>query len=273
MAQEITLSAAVRSSLLSLSGTERLIARTQERLASGLKVAGPLDDARTFFEAKVLNDRAGDLAEKKDGIDQAISSVSAALEAVETIDSVVRQAKGLAIAAKSASGSELASIVTQYNELLTQIDNLAADTTYAGLNLINGTGESLDVSFSNNSLSAISIASVDLRTASTGLAISSAASFSLSSVIDASIAELDAALDTLRANAAEIGSNVALLQTRFDFTERYVNVLEEGAGKLTLAEISEEGANLVALQTRQQLGISSLAFAGQSEQSVLALFR
>ncbi len=40
-----------------------------------------------------------------------------------------------------------------------------------------------------------------------------------------------------------------------------------------LADLNEEGANLLALQTRQQLGIQSLAFAGQSEQSILGLFR
>ncbi len=273
MAVEISLSAAVRSSLLSLAGTEKLISRTQDRLASGLRVASPIDDARIFFQAKALIDRGSDFTEKKEEIDQGISSVGAALEAVDSIDSLVQQLKGLANAAKSATGTELTSIVTQYNDLTTQIDNLAADASYQGLNLINGTGETLDVSFSTSTSSTVSIASVDLRSSSLGLDISSAASFSLSSLIDAAIAELDSAATTLRANAQELGSNVALLETRLDFTENYVNVLEEGASKLNLANITEEGANLEALQTRQQLAISSLAFAGQSEQSVLALFR
>ena len=84
---------------------------------------------------------------------------------------------------------------------------------------------------------------------------------------------LDAALKSLRNNAQTLGSNVALLQTRLDFTDVYVDVLETGASKLTLADLNEEGANLLALQTRQQLGISALAFAGQAEQGILALFR
>ena len=160
---------------------------------------------------------------------------------------------------------------------MTQIDNLAADASYQGLNLINGTGSTLDVEFSTTTTSLISVASVDLTTGTLGLDITSVASLTVSSTlttkIDDALAELDTALDTLRSNAQTLGSNVALLQTRLDFTENYVNVLEEGAAKLTLANITEEGANLVALQTRQQLGISSLAFAGQSEQGVLALFR
>ena len=276
----VTLSAAVRSNLLSLGDTGKLIERTQERLASGLKVASPIDDSRLFFQAKVLNDRARDFNEKKEGIDQAISSISAALEAVEAIDTIVQQLKGLANAAKSATGTELTSIIAQYNGLRTQIDNLSGDTTYQGLNLINGTGQTLDVSFSTNTASVLNISSVDLRNGTAGLNLTLAVNgtaagnnFGTTSGIDAAIAELDSAVITLRGNASDLGSNVALLETRLDFTERYINDLEEGAAKLTLADITEEGANLVALQTRQQLGISSLSFAAQSEQSVLALFR
>ena len=80
-------------------------------------------------------------------------------------------------------------------------------------------------------------------------------------------------MTTLRSNAQTVGSNVALLQTRLDFTQTYVTTLTTGSSQLTLADINEEGANLLALQTRQQLGISSLAFAGQAEQGILALFR
>ena len=90
--------------------------------------------------------------------------------------------------------------------------------------------------------------------------------------IDNIVVDLDAALGTLRSQAQKLGANVALLQTRLDFTEQYTNTLEEGADKLTLADLNEEGANLLALQTRQQLGISALAFAGQSEQGILSLF-
>jgi flagellin-like hook-associated protein FlgL len=273
MASEISLSAAVRENLLALSSTERLISRTQNRLSSGLRVASPIDDARVFFESKAISDRARDMDEKKEGIDQAISSVTTALEAIESVDAIVQQMKGLAIAAKTATGNELTSLVGQYNELRTQIDNLTGDANYQGLNLVNGTGETLEVSFSTDTTSTLDIDSVDVRVSSTGLALTSAVNFSLASVINAALAEITSATETLSGEAQTLGSNIALLQTRLDFNESYVNVLEAGSDKLTLADITEEGANLVALQTRQQLGISALAFAGQSEQSVLQLFR
>ena len=275
MAQEVTLSAAIRTNLLALSDSTSLIDRTQSRLSTGLKVASPIDDATAFFESKSLSDRAIDLEDRKSGIDQAISSVSTALEAIEAVDSVLRQLKGLAIQAKSATGSQLTSIVTQFNELRTQISNLANDAEFQGLNLVNSSANSLTVEFSTSTSSTLTIDGVDitLNTGGTGLTVAAAANFSLTTNIDAALAQIDADITTLRGNASTLGSNVALLQTRLDFTERYVNVLEEGAGKLTLADLNEEGANLVALQTRQQLGIQALAFAGQAEQSVLALFR
>ena len=273
MASDITLSAAVRENLLALKITERLVSRTEGRLSTGLKVSSPIDGARVFFESKAINDHARDLDEKKDGIDQAISSVTTALESIESLDALVQQMKGLLVSAKSASGSELQAIVDQYNELRIQVDNLTRDSTYQGLNLVNGTGETLEIFFSTDTNSKLDIDSVDLTTGSLGLALSSAANFSLTSLITAALGEIDLALADLRGNAQTLGSNIALLQTRLDFTQSYVNTLETGAAKLTLADISEEGANLVALQTRQQLGFAALAFAGQSEQSVLQLFQ
>jgi len=213
------------------------------------------------------------MSDKKDGIDQGINSLTTALEGIESLDAIVKQMKGLATSARSASGAELTSLVTQFNSLRGQINLLAADASYQGLNLVNGTGQTLTVSFSNLTTSKLTVAAVDLTNATSGLDVTAAANFSVATNIDNSVTELDAAISTLRGQAQTLGSNVALLQTRLDFTTSYVNVLEEGAGKLTLADINQEGANLVAMQTRQQLGISALSFAGQSEQSVLALFR
>ena len=273
MAVEIALSAAVRANLLSLARTQDLVGRTQGRLSTGLKVGSAIDNARAFFEAKALSDAAADMTAKKEGIDQAISSVSTALSAIESLDGIVQQMKGLTISGRTSTGSELAELVKQFNELRTQINNMTKDADYQGLNLINGTGFKLEVSFSNDTTSVLTINSVDLRATTLGLNIRSAANWSVVANIDSALKEAKSAISTLRGKAQALGSNIALLQNRLQFTAEYVNTLEGGAGKLTLAEINEEGANLVALQVRQQLGIQALAFAGQSEQSILQLFR
>jgi flagellin-like hook-associated protein FlgL len=86
------------------------------------------------------------------------------------------------------------------------------------------------------------------------------------------ITQLNSALTELRTNAATLGSNNTVLQTRLNFTDELVNTLKDGSGKLTLADLNEESANLLALQTRQQLGLNSLALAAQSERAILSLF-
>ena len=96
---------------------------------------------------------------------------------------------------------------------------------------------------------------------------------SFNSMADRALTSLDKTISNLRSKASAIASNVAILSVRLNFTSEYVDTLESGASKLTVADLNEEGANLLALQTRQQLGIQSLSFAGQSEQSILGLFR
>ena len=112
-----------------------------------------------------------------------------------------------------------------------------------------------------------------MTTAAAGLNIANAANnFGSTANVNVAITAVNAALVELRANASTLGSNSSVLTARLNFTEDLSNTLLEGAGKLTLADLNQESANLLSLQTRQQLGLNSLALASQSERAVLALF-
>jgi flagellin len=289
----IKLSSAIRSNLLALQDTAGLVARTQGRLSTGLKVGSAIDDAVAFFQAKSLSDRAGDLTAKKDGIDQGISSLTVSLNAVESVESVFNQMKGILLSAKSSTATERVDLQTQFEELSKQVDLLVNDASYQGLNLLNATATQLKVSFSEKSASLLQVDGSNVQVSgftefsgiSGGISFGSAALDKLStaytafdqvsnfvSAFDSIIDRLDSAITSIRSKAKGLGSNVSLLKTRLDFTSDYVNTLTGGSDKLTLADLNEEGANLVALQTRQQLATQALAFAGQSEQAVLQLF-
>src|SRR4051812_3383489 len=137
MAQEITLSTATRSNLLSLQNTTNLIGKTQERLATGLKVNSAIDDALAFFRARNLNSRASDLQSIKDAIGGGISVITAATQGLESIESVLKQMKALAQSAVSApESSTRAKLASQFNELRSQVDNLAEDSSFNGVNLL-----------------------------------------------------------------------------------------------------------------------------------------
>ena len=274
MVDKVTLTSAVRNNLLTLQRTAGLIGRTQTRLATGLRVNSALDDASAFFSSRALSNRASDLNTLKSDIDQAVSSITAAINGIDGITELIEQAKGLANSAKGTGDTnERSTLAVQFNALLDQVDNLANDASFGGANLLQATPDNLEVTFNEDNTSNITVSGIDSTTASTGINVADAASdWANDTVVNTALTAVNSALTTLRTNASTLGSNNTILQARLSFTENLVNTLEEGAGKLTLADLNEESANLLALQTRQQLGINSLALAAQSERSVLALF-
>ena len=165
--------------------------------------------------------------------------------------------------------NERAAYAKQFNGILTQIDELVQDTSYKGINLLNG--DSLVVNFNETRTSTIELKGVKFD--SIGLGFTQAANEWISNEsIDKSLGQIIKATSMLRAQASEFGQNLSTVQIREDFTENMINNLQSGADKLTLADMNEEGANMLALQTRQQLGVNSLSLASQASQSVLKLF-
>jgi len=298
---DITLTAASRNALISLQGTASLMGRTQNRLTSGLKVASAVDDAIAYFKSKTLSDRAADFTDRKADIDQGISSLKAAVNGASVADKILKQMKGLLDSARTSDVNGRATLTSQFNDLAQQLNTVQSDSSYQGLNLVNNSTASLTVYFNQGTGAVLTVAAQNLQVsvllsgatavvASNGVlsamlsqgAIATAAAGGFSILSDAVSAtavlnnlasQLDAAISTTRSAATRLGSNVTFLQTRLDFTSNYVNLMTEGTGKLTLADLNEEGANLVSLQTRQQIGIQSLSIAGQQQQAVLSLLR
>ncbi len=154
-----------------------------------------------------------------------------------------------------------------YNEVLTQITELVGDTGYRGTNLLNG--DSLTVQFNEDNSSTLTVAGVNFDATSLNI---NTATFDNDSNITASITEIGDALDRARSQARTFGSNLAVIQNRESFTNQTINTLSAGSDRLVLADLNEESARLLSLQTTQNLGITSLSLAAQAQQSVLRLF-
>lgn len=161
------------------------------------------------------------------------------------------------------------SLAKQFNDLRTQIDQLSKDAGFNGVNLL--AGDSLKVQFNEANTSSLTIKGVTYD--STGLGISASTNtWQADSDINASLTKLNKAIDTLRAQASTFGSNLAVVQNRQEFTRGLIDTLNAGADSLVLADPNEEGAKLLALNTRAQLANTALSLASQSDQSVLRLF-
>lgn len=176
----------------------------------------------------------------------------------------------LGVSGAATNGSnERATYAKQFDAILTQINELVQDTSYKGINLLNG--DNLTVVFNEDRTSTLELKGVTFD--ATGLGFTTAKNEWIDNdSIDTALDQISKATSSLRAQASEFGQNLSTVQIREDFTENMVNQLTTGADKLTLADMNEEGANMLALQTRQQLGINSLSLASQASQSVLKLF-
>ncbi|HRJ69621.1 MAG TPA: flagellin [Beijerinckiaceae bacterium] len=177
----------------------------------------------------------------------------------------------ITLAAGTASVNR-AALVTQYNEILKQVNKLADDASFNGVNLLKGGVGVLKVAFNEKVGSAKNELSVDgIDLTKTGLSLSDATTLDDSEATN-KLTELTNALTKLRTSTSTFGSNLAIIQSRQDFTKATINTLKAGADNLVLADNNEEGATLLALQTRQQLASTALSLSNQQDQAVLRLF-
>jgi flagellin-like hook-associated protein FlgL len=158
----------------------------------------------------------------------------------------------------------------QFDSIRAQVDQLAADASFNGTNLING--GSLRVNFNEKSTSSLTVAGVTDTSAGLGIAASTN-TFQTDKDINDALTNLKNSLNTLRSQASVFASNIDIVTTRQDFTKSLISALNAASDSLTAADTNEEGANLLALQTRQSLSSTALTMAAQSDQSVLRLFR
>ena len=308
MASDISLTAGMRNNLLSLQNTSTLLGQTQNRLSTGKKVNTPLDNPTNFFAAENANSRASDLTSRKDGMGEALQMVTAATVGIAGISSLIQAAQGVASSASASSSvTDRANYATTFNTLMTQISTLASDSGYRGTNfLINQNqtvefgqttnaatlqisgfsatsgGLSIDGAavLGNNGPKANLLAASSTFGGSQGMTLAwnasgltaTAISSNATAVIQSASTQLETALSTLRSQSSSLAANLSVVSTRQSFTDNMINTLKTGADNLTLADMNQEGANMLILNTRQSLGTTSLSLASQAAQSVLRLF-
>ncbi|MGJ5089635.1 flagellin, partial [Bradyrhizobium sp. HKCCYLRH1065] len=203
-------------------------------------------------------------------------AASATIGAIGGTSAASSQAfNGLTAAAPVADATaqtQRASLVSQYNNVLAQINTTAADASFNGVNLLNG--DTLKLTFNENGKSTLSITGVTFNTGGLGLSnLTSGTDFLDNNSANKVITLLNSASSTLRSEASTLGSNLSVVQIRQDFNKNLINVLQTGSSNLTLADTNEEAANSQALSTRQSIAVSALSLANQSQASVLQLLR
>jgi flagellin-like hook-associated protein FlgL len=174
--------------------------------------------------------------------------------------------------ADAASQAIRSNLVSQYNNILAQITTTAQDSSFNGINLLNG--DVLKLTFNETGKSTLNITGVTYNATGLGLStLVSGTDFLDNNSANKALTALSAASTTLRTEASTLGSNLSIVQIRQDFSKNLINVLQTGSSNLTLADTNEEAANSQALSTRQSIAVSALALSNQAQQSVLQLLR
>jgi flagellin len=170
------------------------------------------------------------------------------------------------------SQSTRANLVSQYNEVLSQINTTSQDASFNGINLLNG--DTLNLTFDETGASKLTIQGTVLNDAGLSLSdLNVGTDFLDNNSANTVLTQLQQASTTLAGEASSLGSNLSIVEIRQDFNKNLIDVLQTGASNLTLADTNEEAANSQALSTRQSIAVSALALANQSQQSVLQLLR
>jgi flagellin len=239
-----------------------------------------LADAGVNLSALISGPDSLTFTSTNDGAGQVITGTAAATAPV-TLDAINISANaagggagGAVVAAvpDPASQTARATLVSQYNQVITQLTTTAQDASFNGINLLDG--NSLKMIFDETGKSTLTIAGVTFNPAGLGLAsLAPGTDFTDNVLTGKVLTALNNASLTLRTQASAFGANLSIVQIRQDFSKKIINVLQTGSANLTLADSNEEAANSQALSTRQSIAVSALALANQSQQSVLQLLR
>ncbi|KFL28422.1 hypothetical protein JP75_24470 [Devosia riboflavina] len=261
---------------LAVSGDDAVALFGTNGVNTGVAEKSQLNATKTVdkFVELINRDHAGKVRASNDNGKLRIENLS-----TQELDIGVDLNGNDAITALKIDGNTVrANLSKQFNELRDQLDKLSDDSSFNGINLLRG--DKLKITFNESGTSAIDIQAKDangnvrsINASNLGVESLIAEDLDTDEAIDAFLGKLSSALTELRSQASAFGSNLSSVENRQTFTKNMINTLETGAANLTLADTNEEAANLLALQTRQQLSSSALSMASQQDQAVLQLLR
>lgn len=248
------------TALQTLQQTNKNLATTQNRIATGQRVSTASDNAAYWSIATGMKAQNGALSAVKDSLGFGSAVVDTAYTGLTEGIKLAEQILAKYVASEQ-GGVDTAAITAEITELQGQMTAIATSSDFEGQNLLSTAGSALTVVSGYSSaggVSTLTVAKYDLEAA--GATMTDAAS-------------AQTALDAMKSAAATMGASKMRIDSQAAFTSKLMDAIDRGVGVLVDADMNAESARLAALQTQQQLGIQALSIANQSSQSILSLFR
>ena len=263
----VNLAASTRFGLTALRNVADQMEVSQKRLATGKAVNTALDDVSKFFTASKMDGRAAAIDTLSDGVNTAQTALKAASEGIKGIQGIVKQARALTGQALATSDTtSRAALATQFATLTGEIAKVVTDSKINGTNLLNA--ENITVTLNEDGTSKTTISGITV-----GTIAAPTDDWDTEAKIKASVDALNAFSTSLETGASSFGTSQALISVRKDFNASLSNILKTGASEITAADMDAEAANLMALQTRQQMASTALSIMQSTESTALRLLR
>ena len=270
---DVTLTRGVRANLLQLQRNESLRLQVADRLTSGRRVNRVADDPKDFYAARAASNRVGDLFDLKSGINQAISSAGAADVGLKAVEDLTRQLRGIATEVRGGTAEQRQAAAEQFDRIRTQINSLAGDASYGGVALIDDPADSQTTPVGDLSGGAITVegGAASAEALGIGTATGDYNGFASDADIDAALNDLAGATNQVRSTRQRVGSDIASLTTRRQFTQNLSDTIKTAEDKIAGSDLNDEAARQLALQLQDRFATASLRFAVRTESLVADL--
>ncbi|WP_374655146.1 flagellin [Phenylobacterium sp.] len=262
--------------LQNLNATNKDLGVVQNRVNTGLKIASAKDNGAIWAIAQNQRAESTSLNAVVSSLQRGQSVADVAMSAGTAISDILVQMKEKVLAATEAglSTASKQALSDEYKSLRDQIDTIANNASFDGVNLISSTGvnkSSIKAIANADATATIDIDHVVLSKSNTKIAATLA---SLTGTVgSADVKEVEDAIQDVSSALSKLGTGAKALDTHMTNVMKLQDTLDAGIGNLVDADLAKESARLQALQTKQQLGVQALSIANQSSSSLLGLFR
>lgn len=261
--------------LQNLNATNQSMNEVQNRINTGMKVAGAKDDGGTFAIAQRMRAQVAGYGVVQQSLDRTRSVVDVALAAGEGISDLLIEMKEKALAASDSSldSASRTALNEDFKALRDQIGKMVSTAAFNGTNLINNSVTSISALANQDGSSTISISDENLSLGGGVVTLAATASMESAGAASTIAGTISTSLNNLNSSLARLGTAAKSLEIHKGFVQQLTDSLEVGIGNLVDADLAKESARLQSLQVKQQLGVQALSIANQAPQTIMSFFQ
>jgi flagellin len=275
MSLSVNTNAGALIALQNLNTTESQLAVAQNQVSTGLAVSDAQDNGAIFAIAQNQRATSSALSAVTQSLQRVQSTVNVATSSGTTVSDLLNQLKSAALAASdtSTNTASRSALNATFTSLLAQIKSVVSNSSFNGVNLIDGSVTNLAALASTDGTSKLTVAAQSLALGGANITVAATATISTTTAATTVLAQVNTSITNVNNALAKLGSSANALQTQITFTGTLQDTIDTGVGNLVNANLAKESAVLTALQTKQSLGIQALSIANSSSQTLLSLFR